>query len=236
MTKVIGKSSLHAKSIVSSSRKQLLEKSKVAFVVGGGSFLFLLILVSILLPMLGGTLSWLMPLVGGGVIGKFYYDSTTKALHSKKGKAAIGAKKETEIAKILAKSRYPFLINGYIPTAQRIGDVDHILVGPTVIIVESKTGYGEVSYKDGTMWAGRRPIPKDPISQVKSQAKIVSGILHAPVRAIVCVADMTNNPFKVNEVIVCSKRDLLEVVRAQKGSFTKAQQEKFAKVLTQSQK
>lgn len=139
---------------------------------------------------------------------------------SKAGKARIGARSEARVARMLARrSGVRIVMNGVHPGGSK-GDVDHLLLGPCLAVVETKTGTGKVSYAYGKMRAGRRVIPGDPVQQARRQADRVSRLTGRRCAAVVCVPDMTNQSFRASGVPVCSLQELPEVVRGLPGVFS----------------
>jgi hypothetical protein len=94
------------------------------------------------------------------------------------------------------------------------GDADHIVLGPPLLVIETKTGYGFVRSEDSSLYAGRRRIPGDPVTQVNRQSRTLGRQLGAYVHTVVCVVDMENHPFATGNTTVCSLADLITVVSA----------------------
>jgi hypothetical protein len=94
------------------------------------------------------------------------------------------------------------------------GDADHLLLGPWLATVETKTGAGLVRYTDGKLYVGTRPLKGDPLAQCRRQALAARAEVGSFCDAIVCVVDMENRPFTQNHVTVCSLRDLSGVISA----------------------
>lgn len=93
------------------------------------------------------------------------------------------------------------------------GDADHILLGPVAVVVETKTGYGRVVCGPGSMTAGGRVIPGDPVRQAVRQAAALSRILGGVwVDAVVCVVGMRGEPFRVDGAWVCGLDDLKDLI------------------------
>jgi hypothetical protein len=128
----------------------------------------------------------------------------------KAAKASIGTKSEVRVAKLLNTLDYDVTMHGMLLGAG--GDCDHVVVGPINCVIETKTGHGEVSFRDGAMYASRRRIPKNPVAQVERQAHALARLTGRQVRSVVCVVDMTNRPFSTGSTIVCSLNDLPDVL------------------------
>ena len=207
-TKVSGKTGTYAKSI---ARKEYARSTghramSLAYAAASAAALVLLMPRFGILPAAAASTA-----LGYGAVrrGQRAADASTKA-----GKAKIGARSEARVARMLARrSGVRTVMNGVHPGGSK-GDVDHLLVGPCLAVVETKTGTGKVSYSYGKMRAGRRVIPGDPVSQARRQAARVGKLTGQWCSAIVCVPDMDNPPFVTSDVSVCSLRDLPGVVRS----------------------
>ncbi len=127
-------------------------------------------------------------------------------------RATRGASSEVSVGRILERSRLGVVLHGVDLRAG--GDADHVLIGDVAVVIETKTGRGEVRYskKDG-MTAGTRRIPGDPVRQAQRQATALHRRIGVWTTAIVCVTDMTNPPFREGETIVLSQSDLVNAIR-----------------------
>lgn len=120
--------------------------------------------------------------------------------------AAVGARSERRVASSLRKFNPTALLHSVDLRAG--GDADHLVLGPKLVVVETKTGAGHVVYKDGKIFVNNRPLRGDPVAQCRRQARAARDGLGAFCDAIVCVVDMKNDWFVHNTVLVCSLRDL----------------------------
>jgi hypothetical protein len=127
-------------------------------------------------------------------------------------KASIGARTERRVAKVIGHCGAGVVLNGAL--IGRGGDADHIVLGPPLAVIETKTGYGQVRVDQDRLLAGNRQIPGDPIAQVLRQARTLGQKANAYATPIVCVPDMTNAPFVTKRVTVCSLADLVNVLAA----------------------
>lgn len=126
-------------------------------------------------------------------------------------KAKVGLSSERRVAKILRRTNSEAVIHGALLGAG--GDCDHLVVGPSLVAVETKTGKGKVTWNGSSLRAGRKAIPGNPVEQIRRQASAASGQAGgAACLAIVCVVDMRNAAFMVNDVIVCSASELPRMV------------------------
>lgn len=126
--------------------------------------------------------------------------------------ASVGAASERRVARELRALKPVALLHSVDLRAG--GDADHLLLGPWVATVETKTGAGLVRYTDGKLYVGNRPLKGDPLAQCRRQARAARDEVGSFCDAIVCVVDMENRPFTQNHVTVCSLRDLPGVVRS----------------------
>jgi hypothetical protein len=127
-------------------------------------------------------------------------------------KAAVGARSERTVARVLARSGAHVVVHGAMLGAG--GDLDHAVVGPVLVAVETKTGRGEVRVDgDGRLWVGRRQVLGSPTSQAHRQAVALGRAAGGFAQAVVCVVDMANAPFVHRGVTVCSAGDLVGVLR-----------------------
>lgn len=132
-----------------------------------------------------------------------------KALRARAGRAAVGARSERQVAASLARLSPVALLHSVDLAAG--GDADHLVCGPKLVVVETKTGSGVVSYDDGVLFVNRRPMRGNPIAQCRRQATAARDVFGVFCDAIVCVVDMVNAPFTVSSVHVCSLNDLPSV-------------------------
>jgi hypothetical protein len=94
------------------------------------------------------------------------------------------------------------------------GDADHIVVGPGLVVIETKTGRGSTRYDGKQMFVGNHAIPGNPVSQVQRQARALRQMLGGYIDAVVCIVDMTNPPYRAETTMVCSLADLPGVIKA----------------------
>jgi hypothetical protein len=128
-------------------------------------------------------------------------------------RAMVGARSEKKAAAALRSARPFVVVHGAMLGAG--GDLDHAVIGPALVAVETKTGYGKVRSSGGSLVAGRRTLVGDPVRQARRQATALGKRCGQYAHAVVCVVEMENRPFTVDGVTVCSARDLPKVV----GSF-----------------
>jgi hypothetical protein len=127
-------------------------------------------------------------------------------------KARVGANNESRVARVLSKMNTDYLINSAMLGAG--GDADHVLLGPCLAVIETKSGHGPLIVRAHSLISGTKVIPGDPVSQVKRQAAALGKIAGTYCDAIVCVADTTTPPQIDRGVILCSLSQLQGVIAA----------------------
>lgn len=134
-------------------------------------------------------------------------------------RSAAGARSESRVAAVLEQMGAGAVRHGLLLGAG--GDVDHVVIGPVLVAVETKTGRGAVR-RDGTaLHAGRRRIPGDPIAQVSRQADRISRLTGAVCAAVVCIPDADlPRPVQIDGVWVCSLASLPACVHQQSRVLT----------------
>jgi len=132
---------------------------------------------------------------------------------SRLAKASAGARAERRVASFLAAARPAALVHGFRLPGR--GDVDHVVLGPCLAVVETKHGRGRVAAgPDGALFVSGRRMYGDPLAQASRAAAQVSGLLSRPATALVVVSDMTNRPFRCGAVTVCAPGDVARVLAA----------------------
>jgi hypothetical protein len=92
------------------------------------------------------------------------------------------------------------------------GDADHLVAGPGLVVVETKTGRGQVTATEAGLRVRGRQMPGDPVAQALRQAEALGRLAGVRAAAVVCVTDMEQGPFIRRGVTVRSLRDLPRVV------------------------
>jgi hypothetical protein len=126
-------------------------------------------------------------------------------------RARAGVRTERRVARVLEQLGAAAVVHGALLT-ERAGDADHMVLGPCAVVVESKTGRGEVRYRNNALWVGRKRIPRDPLRQVVAQRDLAARRLGVSVDAVVCVVDMSGPPQQHRGAWVCSLDDLGRVI------------------------
>jgi len=124
--------------------------------------------------------------------------------------ASVGSRSERRVAERLVALSPVGLLHSVDLHAG--GDADHLLLGPWLTLVETKTGAGSVSYRAGKLFVGRKPLLGDPLAQCRRQAAAARKEAGSFCDAVVCVVDMVNAPFEHDRVTVCSLADLPSVI------------------------
>lgn len=127
-----------------------------------------------------------------------------------------GASSEVQVGRLLERSKLGVVLHGMELGAG--GDADHIVIGETVAVVETKTGRGHVRADGSKLYAGTKMLPGSPVSQAKNQARALRKKTGVWATAVVCVTRMENEPFRHQDVVVCSMRDLPDTLRQVGGA------------------
>lgn len=121
-------------------------------------------------------------------------------------KASVGVRAEARVARRVSRLPFAALVNGALLDR---GDVDHVVLGPCLAVLETKHGRGRVEVRgDGSFRVSGRRLPRDPVAQAAANAERLSRRLNRPVDAVVVVVDATSGPFRSGAVWVCSLADL----------------------------
>lgn len=134
--------------------------------------------------------------------------SLQRSVAEARGKARAGAKAERQVAAGLSRlDTLDVVAHGRCLGAG--GDVDHIVIGPCLAAIETKSGGGHlVILEDGRLNAGGRMLPGDPVEQAQRQARALSNIAGHTAAAIVCVPRASNTPRQVGQTTVCNLAQL----------------------------
>lgn len=144
--------------------------------------------------------------------------------------AGVGAEKRAAAA-LNDTSCYAVVHNVELGSATT-GDVDHVVVGPPLAVVETKTGSGRLTlqlHRDGD--GGRRrlvldgqPIPGGPLEQAATKAGELSRLLDQPVDPVVCIVNAEGGPVEVAGTTVCSADTLCEALAGLRPVFEDSQE------------
>lgn len=163
----------------------------------------------------GGTLSFLAPgrAFAAGMLLALAPLAVSGRHRSAAARAAAGVRAERATAVAAARLDVEAVVHGSSPDGR--GDVDHVLVGPCLVAVETKYGRGEVRVgADGRLSAGGRMLPRDPLGQAREAARKVERFCGAPCVPVLVVSGMRGRSFRAAGVTVCAPSDLAEVVGA----------------------
>lgn len=129
--------------------------------------------------------------------------------------AAVGARSERQVRTVVRHTGSLAAAYGLV-LGRRAGDCDVVVFtrGGGAVVIEVKTGHGEVGVDAGTMRVGRRVLRGNPVGQAADQSRRLSRRLRGrAVQAVVCVPGMTNRPFATSGgVWVCGSGDLPAVL------------------------
>lgn len=128
-------------------------------------------------------------------------------------KASVGIRAEVKVSKILSRCAPHALVNGSLLGSH--GDIDHIVVGPCLVSVETKYGAGPVGLDaNGNLVCGKKLFKGNPIEQARRASAAVSKYTGFKCNPVVVVTGSTSKPFISNGVTVCSASDLVSVLSA----------------------
>lgn len=124
--------------------------------------------------------------------------------------ARAGVRSEDRVARALTRCGAASIVHGadLATGARKSGDVDHVVLGPMIAAVETKTGRGVVRVEGDQIRVGKRTLPGQPLRQARRNAQLLSQALGAEAAAVLCVVDMSGRPVQVNGVTICSCADL----------------------------
>lgn len=144
-------------------------------------------------------------------------------------KASTGVRAEDRVARVLARCPAVAVLHGAIVGR---GDVDHVVIGPRLVAVETKHGRGEVTFdRDGTLRVGGRRLPRDPLGQVHANASLLAGRVGRAADAVVVVVDASSPPQCRDGVWVCSLAHLPAVLERLPARIDARTAESFARSL-----
>lgn len=196
-TTVIGTPGAHASHL---GRRHLLRCAAGAAGVAGG--------ILIALAGLGHPGYGAAALIGLGVALAGSY--LAQQAWVKAQKAFAGARSERRVGAVLNGLGARTVLHGTMLGAG--GDADHVVLGPILAVVETKTGRGPVRATGGRLVVNGRKLPGDPVGQAKRQAAAAGKRARRHAAAVVCVVDMTGAPFQSNGVTVCGLTNLTQVL------------------------
>lgn len=126
-------------------------------------------------------------------------------------RAAVGARAEADTATVLERCAPRAVLHSLLLGAG--GDLDHVVVGPCLVALETKYGRGRVSVRDGVVYAGSKALRGDPLAQVRRQASRLTEIVGRPSVPVVVISQGVGQ-VRVDGVIVCGPREVPAVVAA----------------------
>lgn len=211
-TLVIGRPARYAQKLLLKNRPLL-----VGVLAGLGGALWLVTSG----PGMAGQLLAVAALAGSGIASQHY--------QKRRGQLLAGIRSEQRVARILRNAGYAAVIHGV--DLGRGGDADHVVLGPCVAAIETKTGRGKVRTTRQGLAAGRKTLPGDPIAQARRQADGLSRAVGRAADAICCIVDMDGPPQKIGGVTVCSARHLPEVLSSFRQTISREEAVRQARAL-----
>ena len=144
-------------------------------------------------------------------------------------KASTGVRAEDRVARVLSRGASVAVLHGALIGR---GDVDHVVLGPRLVAVETKHGRGEVTFdRDGTLRVGGRRLPRDPVGQVRANASLLAGRVGRAADAVVVIVDASSPPQRRDGVWVCSLAQLPAVLEQLPARIDMRTAESFARSL-----
>lgn len=152
-------------------------------------------------------------------------------LHIAAARARVGAEAEELVGEVLASSSSVAVVHGALLGAG--GDADHVVLGPSVVVLETKHGRGDVRITENAVFVGRKRLPKDPVSQLRRQTMALKRELNGVwVDSVLCITGMTGSPFQARGVTVCNPTDLPLVLSSFRRSINAANAISMARSLS----
>jgi len=201
MTVVYGKPAEHATGLARQAVVKLLCWSASAAICG--------VLLFLVYPSSDNRLR--VPALIAGATGLLVSIFQAKTARVKFMRAYAGVIAEQTVAKVLRRSDLHAVVNGAL---LHRGDADHVVFGPAFAVIETKHGRGNVSVRSDGLRVGQKLLPRDPITQVLSQADVLGSVIGRRPSPVVCVSGMTGKPFQARGVWVTSPRDLPKTLKS----------------------
>jgi len=144
-------------------------------------------------------------------------------------KASTGVRAEARVARVLGRCPLVAVVHGALLGR---GDIDHVVLGPRLVAVETKHGRGPVSFdRDGSLRVGSRRLPRDPVAQARANAARLGERLGRHADAVVVVVDATSPACRHDGVWVCSLKELPAVIETLPARIDATTAESFARSL-----
>jgi len=152
-----------------------------------------------------------VPALAAGWVGLIASVVRARAARIAFMRAYTGVIAEQTVAKALRRCGVDAVVNGAL---LHHGDADHVVFGPVFAVIETKHGRGHVSARQDGFHVGRKRLPRDPVTQVITQADTIRSATGRTPSPVVCVAGMVGKPFQARGVWVTSARDLAKVLKS----------------------
>lgn len=144
-------------------------------------------------------------------------------------RASAGIRAEDATAAAAARCPVDAVVHGPSPDGR--GDVDHVLLGPCLVAVETKYGRGRVSVEGSKVRVGGRLLPRDPVGQAREAARKIERFAGSGCDAVLVVSGMVGRPFVSGGVTVCPPSDLAGVVSSLPARLSSRQAQAIARRL-----
>lgn len=163
-----------------------------------------------------GLILWLAttpdPPVGvivAGLVGAGFLRRRTGGVAAR---ASAGSRSERRVGRVLAASGAGVVLHGVDLGSG--GGADHVVVGPWLAVVETKTGRGRLVVRGDRVQVGGKVLVRNPFRQARQQAALVHKATGMWCDTIVCITDLdVASPKRVDSTIVCSVATLGAALR-----------------------
>lgn len=214
-TMVVGRPAAHARSLRSkAARSMMLIYGTLTVVVG---------VVMMLIPDAS------LPAAAAAAASGYVLSAKPRSRYAR---ASAGVAAEDHAARAILRLSPAAVVHGFRPHGR--GDVDHLIMGPKAVAVETKHGRGKAELaRGGGLVVGGRKLPGDPLEQALRAARSVSEATGRRFDAVVVVSRMSGPPVKAGEVTVCSPSDLAKVTGALPDRLSSTQAREIASSMRQ---
>ena len=127
-----------------------------------------LVLVVVLLGWFSAGSSFFVPVVVVGVPVALVAILGVRRFNVDYLRASTGVRAEARVARVLGRSACVAVVHGALLDR---GDVDHVVLGPALAVIETKHGRGQISFDGGgSLRVGGRRLPRDPLAQARANS------------------------------------------------------------------
>lgn len=143
-----------------------------------------------------------------GLTASFFCFMQIVSAKIKVSTALAGIKAENLVFNVVNKGVKCNIIKGGILDKKK-GDIDLIVVGDFIAVIETKNGKGVVSHsREGRLALNGKEMHRMPLVQSRKAAQSVSKVLGKNVSPILCITNLENSPSKIEGVNIVSANDL----------------------------